>query len=186
MNVALYMLHVAVRDGIRNLARARLPAQRYPSSLALVPVPSSTTASIIFRMVMAVSGRITRTGGAAGSVWSPSRRINCGFTSIPPLAITEQARASCRVVTLTSWPIDTEASDVASHFFRSLPFDSAGSSMPVRSPTPKGCEYLYRFACPTFIPHLDGADIARLRQHHGHRNRSEVPCETRARCGRTA
>ena len=38
-----------------------------------------------------------------------------GLTSMPPLAITAAACASCTVVTLTSWPMETDASEVLPH-----------------------------------------------------------------------
>ena len=74
---------------------------------------NTTTPSIIRRMVMAVSGCKTRRGGSAGAGCSPLRRTIRGRTSNPPLATTEQARANCSVVTLTSWPMATEGREVA-------------------------------------------------------------------------
>ena len=116
-----------------------MPPLEYPASRARLPVPTSTTPSIIWRMVIAFSGLSTRTGAGTGSTRSPRFNTRRGLTSNPPLAMTDAACASCSVVTLTSWPMDTEARDVLPQrsSLYTLPGDSPGSGNPVFCPKPK-------------------------------------------------
>ena len=85
------------------------------------------------RMVMAVSGRSTRTGATLGA--SMSRR---GLSSNPPLAITAQACASCKAVTPISCPMATEPMELfcQTRSGRTIPEDSPGSGTPVFLPNP--------------------------------------------------
>ena len=80
-----------------------LPPAVYVLRNALRPVPDRMTRSIIRRMVIAVSGRMIRTGSttSAFSTGPPGRCVlitSCGVTSDPPFAITAAACASCSVV----------------------------------------------------------------------------------------
>ena len=105
-------------------------------------------------MVMAVSGRMTRTGLARAACRSPFFSTSRGRTSRPPLATTAPACANCTVVTLTSWPMEMDASEVVPQraSLRRRPGDSAGRVMPVFWPKPKRRTYSYMFCCPTRMP----------------------------------
>jgi len=89
-----------------------LPATWIPSIFAAVPVPRSTTASIMVRTCIADSFAMTLrwTSGSIFSVVRPSRSrmrsVKCGFISVPSLATVAATCAICIVVTLSlSWPI---------------------------------------------------------------------------------
>ena len=90
-----------------------MPPLEYPSSRALAAGADQHHA---FHHLSHGDGGL-RLEDAHGSrhgldVRSPRFNTRRGLTSNPPLAITDAACASCSVVTLTSWPMDTEASDV--------------------------------------------------------------------------
>src|SRR5437660_3457201 len=111
------------------------------------------------RIVNAVSGLMMRTGVAdLGSSISPPDlwrlTISFGWIINPPLATTEQARASCIAVTLISCPIGMEQIEPGCHLgsFRSMPLDSAGNPVPVFCPNPNRRTYSYNFSLPTLIP----------------------------------
>ena len=74
----------------------------------------------------------------------------------PPLAITVQACASCKVVTPISCPMATEPIELFCHTRsgRTIPEDSPGSGNPVFLPNPNRRMYLYRFLSPTCRPIL--------------------------------
>src|SRR4051812_15648908 len=114
---------------------------------AFVAVPRTSVSHSTRRTSIAVTGSIT--DGVSCSVVVSTRDatfpegvsdplITRGVTKCPPFAYAQNARASCRGVTITSYPCDTDSVLYFVHFARGLinPGSSPGNSRPVVFPNP--------------------------------------------------
>ena len=121
------------------------PATRRPCSAARPPVPSGpTTPSSISSTLRAVSREITRSPSFGSTVCQAPRgarraATRRGSTRVPPFASAAVATASWIGVTERPWPNATVAWSTGRQreAGRSMPADSSGKPLPVRSPKPK-------------------------------------------------
>jgi hypothetical protein len=150
---------------IEDPRRAGLASAAITQQPGAAAVPTNTTPSIIWRIVMAYPLGTTRTGARRHVLVALLEDQPGPHQPWPPLAITDAAWASCRVVTLTSCPIATEASGGApSRQLLTLPaiprVADAGLLSKAEAP-----HVLVHVGLPYPQTNLDGAHIARFRQH---------------------